>query len=66
MGSKERIARLKKDNRENFLDAALEIVKEEGCQSLSMKKIADKIESTSPIIYEYFLNKEGVLMHEKE
>jgi AcrR family transcriptional regulator len=62
MGSKERIARLKEDTRKNILDAALEIVKEEGWQSLSMRKIADKIEYTAPIIYEYFENKEGILL----
>jgi AcrR family transcriptional regulator len=62
MGSKERIARLKEDTRHNILDAALEIVKEEGWQALSMRKIADKIEYTAPIIYEYFENKEGILL----
>lgn len=62
MGSKERITRLKEENRINILDAALEIVKEEGWQSLSMRKIADKIEYTAPIIYEYFANKEGILL----
>jgi AcrR family transcriptional regulator len=62
MGSKERIQRLKEDTRVNILDAALEIVKEDGWQSLSMRKIADKIEYTAPIIYEYFSNKEGILL----
>lgn len=62
MGSKERIARLKEETRLNILDAALDIVKEEGWQSLSMRKIADKIEYTAPIIYEYFDNKEGILL----
>ncbi|RZK17835.1 MAG: TetR/AcrR family transcriptional regulator [Flavobacterium sp.] len=62
MGSKERIARLKEETRLNILDASLEIVKEEGWQSLSMRKIADKIEYTAPIIYEYFANKEGILL----
>jgi AcrR family transcriptional regulator len=62
MGSKERIARLKEDTRSNILDASLEIVKEEGWQALSMRKIADKIEYTAPIIYEYFANKEGILL----
>jgi len=52
MGSKERIARLKEDTRSNILDAALDIVKEDGWQALSMRKIADKIEYTAPIIYE--------------
>lgn len=62
MGSKERIQRLKEETRLNILDAALEIVKEDGWQSLSMRKIADKIEYTAPIIYEYFANKEGILL----
>lgn len=62
MGSKERIQRLKEETRVNILEAALEIVKEDGWQSLSMRKIADKIEYTAPIIYEYFANKEGILL----
>lgn len=62
MGSKERIQRLKDDTRVNILDAALQIVKEDGWQALSMRKIADKIEYTAPIIYEYFSNKEGILL----
>lgn len=62
MGSKERIQRLKDDTRTNILDAALNIVKEDGWQALSMRKIADKIEYTAPIIYEYFSNKEGILL----
>lgn len=62
MGSKERIQRVKEETRANILEAALEIVKEDGWQSLSMRKIADKIEYTAPIIYEYFANKEGILL----
>ncbi|TCC97454.1 TetR/AcrR family transcriptional regulator [Pedobacter psychroterrae] len=62
MGSKERIARVKEETRLNILDAALDIVKEEGWNSLSMRKIAEKIEYTAPIIYEYFANKEGILL----
>ncbi|WP_353959389.1 TetR/AcrR family transcriptional regulator [Mucilaginibacter aquaedulcis] len=46
----------------NILDASLHIVKEEGWQSLSMRKIADVIEYTAPIIYEYFSNKEAILL----
>ncbi|WP_316814653.1 TetR/AcrR family transcriptional regulator [Pedobacter nyackensis] len=62
MGSKERIQRLKDETRANILDAALQIVKEDGWQALSMRKIADKIEYTAPIIYEYFSSKEGILL----
>ena len=61
MASKDRIQRLKDDTRCNIISASLEIVKEEGWSALSMRKIADKIEYTAPIIYEYFSNKEAIL-----
>lgn len=62
MGSKDRILRQKEETRNNILEAAHAIVKEEGWQGLSMRKIADKIEYTAPIIYEYFSNKEAILL----
>jgi AcrR family transcriptional regulator len=62
MGSKERIHRLKENTRVNILDAAYDIVKDEGWQALSMRKIADRIEYTAPIIYEYYANKEAILL----
>jgi AcrR family transcriptional regulator len=62
MASKDRILRLKEETRINILEAALQIVKEEGWQALSMRKIADVIEYTAPIIYEYFANKEAILL----
>ncbi|QSB28873.1 TetR/AcrR family transcriptional regulator [Flavobacterium sp. CLA17] len=61
MASKDRILRQKEETRTNILEAAYAIVKEEGWQGLSMRKIADKIEYTAPIIYEYFSNKEAIL-----
>lgn len=61
MASKDRILRLKEETRVNILDAAFKIVKKEGWQALSMRKIADEIEYTAPIIYEYFANKEAIL-----
>lgn len=61
MASKDRIQRVKDDTRCNILGASLEIVREEGWSALSMRKIADKIEYTAPIIYEYFSNKEAIL-----
>lgn len=61
MASKDRILRLKDETRTNILEASLDIVKEEGWQALSMRKIADKIEYTAPIIYEYFANKDAIL-----
>src|SRR5579862_9198254 len=62
MASKDRIMRMKEENRKNILMASLDIVKEEGWQALSMRKIADKIEYTAPIIYEYYANKDAILL----
>lgn len=62
MASKDRIARQKDETKLNILESALEIVKREGWNALSMRKIADRIEYTAPIIYEYFENKEGILI----
>ncbi|HMF71504.1 MAG TPA: TetR/AcrR family transcriptional regulator [Flavitalea sp.] len=61
MASKDRILRLKDETRANILEAAFKIVKNEGWQALSMRKIAEEIEYTAPIIYEYFANKEAIL-----
>src|ERR1700712_1683861 len=62
MASKDRILRLKEETRINILDASLQIVKQEGWPALSMRKIADAIEYTAPIIYEYFSNKDAILL----
>lgn len=61
MASKDRILRGKEETRGNILNAALTIGKTEGWQALSMRKIADMIEYTAPIIYEYFENKDAIL-----
>ncbi|SHN30513.1 TetR/AcrR family transcriptional regulator [Chitinophaga sp. CF418] len=62
MGVKERRLRLKEESRTNILDAALSIAKAHGWQAVSMRKIADMIAHTPPVIYDYFLNKEAILM----
>jgi AcrR family transcriptional regulator len=60
MGSKERILRQKDDTRRRILDAALDMIKCEGCDALSMRKLAEHIEYTAPAIYEYFESKEAL------
>src|SRR6218665_803265 len=62
VASKDRIQRLKDETRINILNASLRIAIKEGWQSLSMRKIADAIEYTAPVIYEYFANKEAILL----
>lgn len=48
--------------RSNILTTAWKIVKEEGWQSLSIRKIADAIQYSVPVIYDYFQNKEAILL----
>jgi AcrR family transcriptional regulator len=61
MASRDRILRLKDDTRMSILKASLQIVKEEGWQALSMRKIAEVIEYTAPTIYEYFPSKDAII-----
>ncbi|HXS38270.1 MAG TPA: TetR/AcrR family transcriptional regulator [Flavipsychrobacter sp.] len=62
MGSKERIIKQKEDVRNKIIAAAWRIVKKEGWQAMSMRKIADSIDYTAPIIYGYFDNKDALLV----
>lgn len=61
MGSKERMAREKEELKKKILDASLEIIITEGCEALSMRKIADRIEYAAPTLYEYFKNKDQIM-----
>jgi AcrR family transcriptional regulator len=62
MGIKERKERSKLKVRADILKVALFIIKTEGSQALSMRKIADSIEYAVPVIYEHFENKEAILI----
>jgi AcrR family transcriptional regulator len=61
MGVKERREREKETLRREILDAASELFVQEGYQSVSMRKIADKIEYSPTTIYLYFRNKADLL-----
>lgn len=61
MGSIERKQRVRENTRRSILKAAIKIVKEEGWQALSMRKIADIIEYSAPVIYEHFTSKDALL-----
>ena len=61
MGTAERKSREKEKLRATILDTAWQMVKEEGWQSLSIRKIADAIEYSVPFIYQHFENKEAIL-----
>lgn len=57
MGHIERKKREKENVRKRIIDAAINIAVSEGWDSVTVRKIADAIEYTPPIIYEHFENK---------
>lgn len=61
MGIKERKEREQEDLRQIILDAASELFAKEGCESVSMRKIAEKIEYSPTTIYLYFKDKNDLL-----
>lgn len=61
MGLLERRLREKEKVRDAILSTALQMVKEEGWQSLSIRKIADAIEYSVPVIYDHFESKDAIL-----
>jgi AcrR family transcriptional regulator len=62
MGIAERRLRQKEEVRSKILVTAWQMVKEDGWQSLSIRKIADAIEYSVPVIYDHFENKEAILL----
>ncbi|MHA4807111.1 TetR/AcrR family transcriptional regulator [Flavitalea flava] len=62
MGITDRKLRQKEEVRASILDSAWETVVTEGWQSLSIRKIADAIEYSVPVIYAHFENKDAILL----
>src|SRR5882757_4724006 len=62
MGITDRKLRQKEEVRASILDAAWEMVVTEGWQSFSIRKIADAIEYSVPVIYSHFENKDAILL----
>jgi AcrR family transcriptional regulator len=61
LGVKERRIREKQSLRQEILDAARELFIEEGYESVSMRRIAEKIEYSPTTIYLYFQDKAELL-----
>jgi AcrR family transcriptional regulator len=62
MGVLERKERQKDEVRAAILKAAWEIANKEGWKAVSLRKIADIIEYSAPLIYSYFECKEAILL----
>jgi AcrR family transcriptional regulator len=61
MGILERRERLRKQVRTDILKTARDIAQKEGWQAVSIRKIAEVIEYSPPILYEYFDSKDKLL-----
>jgi AcrR family transcriptional regulator len=62
MGIVERRSRQKQEIRQRILTTAWEQVVRDGWQSLSIRKIAEAIEYSVPVIYDHFENKDEILL----
>jgi AcrR family transcriptional regulator len=62
MSISERKIRQKDEVRTSILDSAWDLVVTEGWQSLTIRKIADAIEYSVPVIYSHFENKDAILL----
>jgi AcrR family transcriptional regulator len=62
MGITDRKLRQKEEVRASILDAAWEMVVTEGWQSFSIRKVADAIEYSVPVIYSHFESKDHILL----
>lgn len=62
MGTTKQRLKHKEDLRSRILATSWEMVKEEGWQSLSIRKIADAIGYSVPVIYDHFENKEAIML----
>lgn len=61
MRTSERKLKHREEVRASILEAAEEIVLKEGWEALSIRKIAEAIDYSVPVIYNYFINKEALL-----
>ena len=61
MGITERRQRQLEEVRATILEQSWQIVEEEGWEALSIRKIADAIEYSTPVVYKHFESKDAIL-----
>lgn len=62
MSTWERKLKHRREVRASILEAAEELVMKEGWEALSVRKIAEAIDYSVPVIYDHFINKEALLL----
>ena len=63
MGISERKQRQQEEVKLEIIRCSWEIVEEQGWANLSIRKIADAIEYSVPVVYKHFENKEAIIAH---
>ncbi|GAB4144850.1 MAG: hypothetical protein OHK0017_03800 [Patescibacteria group bacterium] len=61
MSIKDRKLRQQQQLRNAILEATKSIAAEDGFEAITMRRIADEIEYSLPVIYKYFTNKEAII-----
>ena len=62
MGIRERRQRQRQELRGGILAAAREIASTEGWRAVTIRRIAERIEYSPPVLYEYFDSKDDILL----
>jgi AcrR family transcriptional regulator len=62
MGVRERRQREREEVRQAILDAARDIASAEGWAAVTIRRVADQIEYSPPVIYEHFNSKEDIVV----
>lgn len=62
MGTRDRRERVKQATRQGILLAARRIARSDGWPALTIRKVADEIEYSPSIVYEYFASKDAILL----
>lgn len=62
MGISERKARQKAELRKKILKSARSLARKEGWEAVTTRKLAEKVEYSTTVIYEYFGNKDQLLL----
>src|ERR1044071_5513929 len=54
--------RQRRGGRQGILDAARAIAARDGWQAVTVRRLAEQVEYSPPVIYQYFANKDAVLL----
>jgi len=62
MSSTARRERTRTGTRDALVDAALRLLEQEGASALTMRRLADEVDYTPPVVYQHFSGKRGLVL----